>query len=393
MKLTVAQLAERIGAKLVGDGSGQISAVGTVESAGENDVTFVTDPKRNYVHLKGLPSSEKSENEARNLTDVRPIAGLEQSRAGAVIVARRIEGLAKPQLIVKDVNAALIETLSVFGPELTPLERTRQPFSGGQDGFLTRPGWSCHGIDPTAKVAASARIAKGVAVGAGVVIDERVEIGENSVIGSGCKIGENSKVGRNCRLDSNVVVYHNCTIGNNVVIQANSTIGSTGFGYSFINGAHRLIPHNGGVSIEDFVEIGANCCVDRAKFGNTIIGAGTKIDNLVQIAHNVVIGKGCLIVSLVGISGSCKLGDGVVLGGQVGLVDNIEIGDGVMVGAQSGVSHNIAAGQQVFGSPAIDAKEAFRIFGLMKRLPKLAEQLKQLSKRVKKLEAAKDDKE
>jgi UDP-3-O-[3-hydroxymyristoyl] glucosamine N-acyltransferase len=359
MKLTVAQLAERIGAELVGDGSGQISAVGTVETAGENDVTFVIAPKRNYVHLK-------------NLTDVRHIAGLEQSRAGAVIVAGRIEGLAKPQLIVKDVDAALIEALNVFRPELKA---------------------ALEGIDPTAKVAANAKVAKGVAVGAGVVIDDRVEIGENSVIGSGCKIGENSKVGRNCRFDGNVVVYHNCTIGNNVVIQANSTIGSTGFGYSFINGAHRLIPHNGGVVIEDFVEIGANCCIDRAKFGNTIIGAGTKIDNLVQIAHNVVIGKGCLIVSLVGISGSCKLGDGVVLAGQVGLADNIEIGDGTIVGAQSGVARNIASGQQVIGSPANDAREMFRIFGLMRRLPKLAEQLRQLSKRIERLEAAKDDKE
>jgi len=383
MKLTVAQLAERLGAELVGDLAEcrrQISAVGAVESAGENEVTFVTDPKRNYVHL-GLgslseqsdgPFFKKSENGARTLTDVRRIARLEQSHAGAVIVARRIEGLAKPQLIVKDVNAALIEALNVFRPELEAAPE---------------------GIDPTAKVAANAKIARDVAVGAGAVIDDRVEIGENSIIGSGCKIGENSRVGRNCRLDSNVVVYHNCTIGNNVVIQANSTIGSTGFGYSFINGTHRLIPHNGGVSIEDFVEIGANCCIDRAKFRNTIIGAGTKIDNLVQIAHNVVIGKGCLIAGQVGISGSCKLGDGVVLAGQVGLTDNIEIGDGVIVGAQSGVSHSIAAGQRVFGSPAVERKEAFQIIGLMKRLPKLAEQLKRLSKRIEKLEAAKDDKE
>ena len=398
MRLTVAQLAERIGAELAGDGSGQISAVGAVESAGKNDVTFVTDPKRNYVRLEpgslseqtDGPSSKESENGARSLTDARHIAGLEQSRAGAVIVARRIEGLAKPQLIVKDVNAALIEALNVFRPELTPLERTRQPFSSGQSGFLTGLKAAVEGIDPTAKVAANAKIARGVAVGAGVVIDDRVEIGENSIIGSGCKIGENSKVGRNCRLDSNVVVYHNCTIGNNVVVQANSTIGSTGFGYSFIDGAHRLIPHNGGVSIEDFVEIGANCCIDRAKFGNTIIGAGTKIDNLVQIAHNVVIGKGCLIAGQVGISGSCKLGDGVVLAGQVGLADNIEIGDGVIVGAQSGVSHSIAAGQRVFGSPATDRKEAFQIIGLTKRLPKLVKQLKQLSKRIERLEEAKD---
>ncbi len=345
MKLTVAQLAERIGAELVGDGSGQISAVGTVEAAGESNVTFI----KNERHV--------------------PL--LKKSRVGAVIVGRCIEGLAKPQLIVKNVDAALIETLNVFAPKLKA---------------------AAEGIDPTAKVGQNVKIAKGVSVGAGVVIDDGAEIGENSVIASGCKIGENSKLGKNCRLDSNVVVYHNCTICNNVIIQANSTIGSTGFGYSFINGSHKLIPHNGGVVIEDFVEIGANCCVDRAKFGNTIIGAGTKIDNLVQIAHNVVIGKCCLIAAQVGISGSCKIGDGVVLAGQVGLVDNIEIGDGTMIGAQAGVMSGTEAGARLLGSPAMDIRDAMKVFGLMKRLPEQAELLKQLRKRIEELETAKDDK-
>ena len=355
MRLTVAQLAERIGAELVGDGSGRISAVGPVESAGESDVTFI--------------SSE------------RHIAGLGKSRAGAVIVGRRIEGLTRQQLIVKNVNAALIEALSIFAPELKAAPV---------------------GIDPTAKVARDVKISKGVSVGPCAVIDDGVRIGENTVIAGGCKIGEKSEVGKNCRLDSNVVIYHNCTIGNNVVIQANSTIGSTGFGYSFIDGAHpalykggahRLIPHNGGVVVEAFVEIGANCCVDRAKFGNTVIGAGTKIDNFVQIAHNVVIGKCCLIVGQVGIAGSCKIGDGVVLAGQSGLVDNIEIGDGVVVGARSIVTHNVAAGRQVFGVPAFDRVEALRVIALTRRLPGLVKQLRELISRVEELEAAKDDKE
>jgi len=352
MRLTIAQLANRLEAELAGQGdpdkigSRQISAVGPVETADESEVTFVSDDKHK--------------------------AALECSRAGAVIVSAHLDGLDKPQLIVKNVNAALIEALNIFTPKLKAVTT---------------------GIDPTAKLAHNVKIAEGVSVGAGVVIDDGVEIGKNSVIGSGCKIGENSKLGKNCRLDSNVVIYHNCRLGNNVVIQANSTVGSTGFGYSFIDGAHRLIPHNGGVVIEDFVEIGANCCIDRAKFGNTIIGAGTKIDNLVQIAHNVVIGRCCLIAAQVGISGSCKLGDGVVLGGQVGLADNIKIGDGAMIGAQSGLSHSIAAGQQLMGSPALEKRESFRIFGLWRRLPKMAELLKQLHKRVEKLEAAEDDKE
>jgi UDP-3-O-[3-hydroxymyristoyl] glucosamine N-acyltransferase len=348
MKSTVEQLARRLGAELVGNAEEkgrQISAVSPVKAAGESEVTFVTDDKHK--------------------------AALSQSRAGAVIVSERIDGLDKPQLIVEDVNAALIETLRIFAPRLKS---------------------AAEGIDPTAKVADNAKIAKGVSVGAGVVIDDGVEIGQNTIIGSGCKIGENSKLGEQCRLNSNVVIYHNCRLGNDVIVQANSTIGSTGFGYSFIDGAHRLIPHNGGVIIEDFVEIGANCCIDRAKFGNTIIGAGTKIDNLVQIAHNVVIGKCCLIIAQVGIAGSCKLGDGVVLGGQVGLADNIEIGDGTMVAAQAGVINNVPSGQKLAWTPAIKREDAFRTIGLVLRLPKMAKQLKQLGKRIEKLEAAEDDK-
>ena len=345
MKLTVAQLAEQLGAQLVGDGSGQIAAVGPVESAGETDVTFIADAR----HLKKL----------------------EKSHAAAVIVASQIDNWPRPQLIVKNVNAALIETLSTFAPKSKTV---------------------AEGIDPTAKVSDDAKIAKGVSVGPGVVIEDGTSIGENTIIAGGCKIGENSKLGKNCRLDSNVVIYHNCTIGNNVIIQANTTVGSTGFGYCLIDGAHKLIPHNGVVVIEDFVEIGANCCIDRAKFGQTKIGAGTKIDNLVQIAHNVVIGRNCLIAALVGIAGSSKLGDGVVIGGQVGLADNIEIGNGVMIGARAGVFHNTPAGQQLFGTPALERREALRIIGSTRRLPKLATQVKQLIKRIEKLEASEDHK-
>jgi UDP-3-O-[3-hydroxymyristoyl] glucosamine N-acyltransferase len=348
MELTVAQLAKRLGALLVADEmcvGRQITAVGPVKAASERDVTFVADDK----HL----------------------AALGKSRAAAVIVARRVDGFDGPQLIVKDVNAALIQALNIFAPELKPPAR---------------------GIAQSAEIGQDVRINRTASIGACVVIDDGVEIGENTVVGSGCKIGQNSQIGKNCRLDSNVVIYHNCRLGNNVIIQANSTIGSTGFGYAFIEGSHRLIPHNGGVIIEDFVEIGANCCVDRAKFGNTVIGAGTKIDNLVQIAHNVVIGKCCLIAGQVGISGSCRLGDGVVLGGQAGLTDNIELKNGVMVGGQAGVLNDVPAGQQLFGLPAIEIKEALRIIAITKRLPKMTEELKQLIKRLERLEAAKDDK-
>lgn len=347
MELTIEQLVERLGAELAGktDYSGsRITSVSAIEAAGETDVTFVTDEKHK--------------------------AALEKSRAGAVIVSARLDGLDKPQLVVKNVNAALIEALTAFAPRLRGITA---------------------GVDPAAKVAGSASLAEGVCVGAGAVIDEGVQIGQGSIIAAGCKIGENSKIGRNCRIDANVAIYHNCRLGDNVIVQANTTIGSTGFGYSFIDGQHKLIPHNGGVVIEDCVHVGANCCIDRAKFGDTIIGAGTKIDNLVQIGHNVIIGKCCLIAALAGVSGSCRLGDGVVLAGQVGLADNIEIGSGTMVGAQAGVMNSIPAGQKVAWTPAIKARDALRIVTLIMRLPKMAEQLKELNKRTDRLEAAKDD--
>lgn len=346
--MTIEQLAKRIGAGLAGDAADfnrLISAVGPIMAAGEHEVTFVTGQKHK-VALSG-------------------------SNAGAVIVSEHLENFEKPQLIVKNVNAALIEALKIFAPKL------KAPVVG---------------VDSTAKLGQDVKVAKGVSVGANVVIDDGAEIGENTVIGSGCHIGQNSRIGKNCRFDSNVVVYHNCLVGNNVIVQANSTIGSTGFGYSYIDNAHRLIPHNGGVIIEDFVEIGANSCIDRAKFGNTIIGAGTKIDNLVQIAHNVVIGKCCLIAAMVGISGSCRLGDGVVLAGQAGLADNIEIGSGTMVGAQAGVINDVPAGQRLAWTPAIEWNNAMRAMALMRRLPKMAEQLKEMNKRLEELEAAEDHK-
>ena len=344
MVLTVRELAEKIGAELAGPGSGQISSVNTVESAGGDEVTFVTDDR----HLDKL----------------------EQSEAGAVIIGRKIEGVCRAQLVVKNVNAALIAALGLFAPKLTVPKA---------------------GVHPAAVVSENAKVAKSSSIGANVYIAEGAEIGDDTIIAAGVNIGENSKIGRNCRLDSNVVVYHNCTIGNNVIIQANTTIGSTGFGYSFIDGAHKLIPHNGGVLIEDFVEIGANCCVDRAKFSNTIIGAGTKIDNLVQIAHNVIIGKCCLIVGQAGIGGSSELGDGVILAGQSGVVDNIKIGNGAVVAAGTGVMNDIAHGKKVYGWPAHNIKKAFREIALTRRLPKMAEQLKRLAKKVEELEVTKND--
>ncbi len=344
MQLSVSQIAERIGAKLLGDGSGKINTVSTAEAAGSSNITFAKDRK----HAKSAADGD----------------------VGAVIVSEPIADLNKPQLVVKNVDAALIEVLKIFAPKLRPV----------------KPG-----IDQRALVADSDGIGKGVSIGPYVVVESGARIGDDSIISSGCKIGQNTKIGKNCRLDSNVVVEHNCVIGNDVIIQANSVIGSTGFGYSYIDGAHRLIPHNGGVVIEDFVEIGACCCVDRAKFGNTFIGAGTKMDNLIQIGHNAVIGKCCVIVAQVAMGGSSEIGDGVVLAGHAGVSENVKVGAGAIVAAKSGVTSNIEAGKKVFGMPARDHIETLRILGLTRRLPEMLKRLKQLSSKVEKLEAAKNN--
>lgn len=343
-QMTVAELAVLLGAQLQGDGSSLVRGVGTIEAASPEQVTF--------------------------MEGGRHAAKLASSRAAAVIVKQLVKAAAMPQLLVKDVDQALIAALKAFAPVLTP------PVAG---------------VHPTALVADGVRLGHDVSIGPRTVIASGVSIGNGTVIESGVSIGENSTVGDSCRLDANVVVYHNCTIGNSVWIQANSTIGSTGFGYKFIGGRHTLIPHNGGVVIEDFVDIGANCCVDRAKFGNTVIGAGSKIDNLVQIAHNVVLGKCCLLAAQVGVAGSTILGNGVVVGGQSGFKDNIAVGDGTMLAARSCLMADTEGGHVWAGNPATDIRQQLKIVSLSTKLPEMADQLKAMAKRIEVLESAKND--
>ena len=348
MELTLEQLAERIGATLVAGataGGVLIRAVAAVDAACEHDITFATSDK----HL----------------------ALAAHCKAGAILVAKAVEGLDRPQLVVPSVDAALIEILTLFAPPLRPLEP---------------------GIHPSALVDPTVRLGTGVSIGPGVVIEADAVIGDHVILRAGVRIGQAVEIGGQTCLDCNVVVYHHCRIGSHVIIQANTTIGAMGFGYAHFNGQHRLVPHNGAVVIEDFVEIGANCCIDRAKFANTIVGSGTKMDNLVQIGHNVVIGRCCLLAAQVGIAGSSRIGDGVVLAGQVGLADNITVGQGVKVGAQSGVMGNIPDGQTVVWTPAIEQSQALRVVGEVLRLPKTAKRVSQLAKRLDSLEAAKDDK-
>lgn len=340
----LAVLAESLGAEVINPTEIKIKGVNALDAAGESDLSFVS----------------SAEHGAR----------LADSRAAAVLVSKPLENCTRPQLVVDNVDKALIAALHLFAPRLTPIK----------------------GIAKTAVIDSSARIGKNVAVGDFVRIEPGAVIGDNCILSTGCYVGENTEIGENTRLDAGVVIYHNCKIGKHCVIQANCVIGSIGFGYCFIDGRHQLVPHNGGVIIEDAVETGGGCCVDRAKFGNTVIGAGTKLDNLVHIAHNVKIGKCCLIAGQVGLSGSCELGNGVAMGGQVGLADHVKLSDGVMCGAQSGIVTNFPPGEKVIGSPAQEYHQQMKVWVILRKLPDMHRELKELRKKVQELETAKDHK-
>lgn len=342
--MLLSEISTLLQAKLIGDPQLDIIGVNTIQDASASEICFLASQKH-------APK-------------------LSQSSAAAVLVNQYMSDCAITQLVVANVDAALIALLEMFAPKLT----------------------KCSGVHPAAVVETTAELDETVAVGPGAYIGHAVKIGAGTVIGPGCTVGENTTIGSGCRLDSNVVIYHNCRIGNACIIQANSTIGATGFGYSFIGGQHRLIPHNGGVILEDGVEIGANSCVDRAKFGDTVIGAGTKMDNFVQVAHNVKIGKLCLLAGQAGIAGSTVVGDGVVIAGGAGVIDNKTVGDGAVLALRSIATENVAAGETVLGMPPQNIQRELRCITVYQRLPEMAKQVKELSKKVEKLEAAKDNK-
>lgn len=339
LRWTVGQIAELIGGRVAGDANASVDRVCGLENSGPGALTFVT--------------SE------------RHIGLLEKQRPTAVICGRAIPGSPTTLVIMENVQAGLIAALGMFAPRR-----------------IVRAG-----IHPSATVDPTAVLGSRVSVGAGAVIGPGAAVGDDSEIGPGCVIGQDSTVGRRCRLDPNVVVYPRCQIGNDCILQANTTIGSTGFGYYFVEGAHRLIPHIGGVILEDFVEIGANCCVDRAKFGNTVIGAGTMIDNLVQIAHNVVIGKCCLIAAMSALAGSARLEDGVVLAGKAGVGNHVTIGSQAVVGGQTAAFKDVEAGHKVLGFPAIDQKTYWSNYRALMRLPQTMQLIGELKERVARLEA------
>jgi UDP-3-O-[3-hydroxymyristoyl] glucosamine N-acyltransferase len=286
------------------------------------------------------------------------------SRAAAFLVSQEIAGLERPQLVVPDPRLAFVRVV---------------------EGFFTRPRRP-RGIAAQIVRGADVAIGPEASIWPFVTLGNRVTLGARVTLYPGVFVGDDTTIGDDSTLYPSVTVREGSVIGRRVIIHSGAVIGSDGFGYVPDEGRHHKIPQLGIVVIEDDVELGANVTVDRAAFGRTVVGRGTKVDNLVHIAHNVTIGPHSILVAQVGISGSTRLGSHVVVGGQAGLVDHIEIGDRAMIGAQAGVIRDVGEGQIVVGTPAAPHDIGLRAHALLLRLPELRQQLRELTTRVRALE-------
>jgi UDP-3-O-[3-hydroxymyristoyl] glucosamine N-acyltransferase len=336
---TLDELALILQGDVVGDGRTVIRKICGIDEAGEGDLTFVANSK----YRKKLATTG----------------------ASAILAAPGTETRGKNLLLVNDPYMAFSRVLALYYPE-----------DHGPRGISPHAR-----IDGTAKVSAEATLYPGTYVGPGAVIERGVVLYPGVVVGQGSMIGEESI------LYANVSVYRKCIIGKRVILHAGVVVGSDGFGFARPGRENVKIPQTGIVQIDDDVEVGANTTIDRATVGKTWIQRGAKIDNLVQIAHNVVIGECAVVVAQVGISGSTKLGKGVILGGQAGLVGHIEIGDHVMVAARSGIHSDIPANQMVAGAPQKPYRDFLRIEACITRLPQMKKTVTDLLKRVDDLEA------
>lgn len=243
-----------------------------------------------------------------------------------------------------------------------------------------------HGIQQPSYIADTASYGQHVFIGAFAYIGEKVSIGDHTKVYPNVYLGNNVSIGNNCVIHPGVKIYHDCKVGHNVTIHAGTVIGSDGFGFApQADGSFKKVPQIGNVVIEDEVEIGANATIDRATIGSTLIKRGAKLDNLIQIAHNVEVGNSTVIAAQAGVSGSTKIGNGVMIGGQAGIVGHIQLGDGAKVNAQSGVSKSIDAGKAVTGSPAYDYTSALRSQAVTRRLPELEKRVKELETLVRQL--------
>ena len=324
---TASEIAKYLQGEIVGDGNAVLNSFAPAESARPGDLTFA-ESESFFVRA-------------------------EESAATAIIADQRFNSTKKILIHVPNARIAFAKALALFFPE------------------PVRPA----GIHPLAVVAASAHIDPTAHIGPHCTVGERVKVGARSVLQSGNSVGDDSKLGEDVNLFPNVTVYPRTEIGSRVRIHAGTVIGSDGYGYVLDAGVHRKIPQIGNVIIYDDVEIGANVTVDRGALGPTVIGKGTKIDNLVQIAHNVQIGEHCLIIAQVGIAGSAKLGNYVVLAGQVGVGGQLKLGNQVTVGAQAGVMTDIPDGEKWLGAPAQPDRQFKRQVIAIQRLPDLLKRI------------------
>ena len=242
------------------------------------------------------------------------------------------------------------------------------------------------GVDPSAWIHPAAKVDPSATIGHNAVIEREAEVGAGTVIGANCFVGYESRIGDDCLIHPNVSIRERALVGCRVIIHCGAVIGSDGYGFEFENGRHRKIPQVGIVQIDDDVEIGANTTIDRARFGRTWIQEGVKIDNLVQIAHNVVVGRHSLLVAQTGIAGSTTLGQYVTLAGQVGVVGHVDIGEQTIAGAKSGIAGSLPAGSKVFGYPCAPMAEAKRQFVALRQLPRKLTELRELRGRLDELE-------
>jgi UDP-3-O-[3-hydroxymyristoyl] glucosamine N-acyltransferase len=341
MHKTLKEIAEIIDGEVVGDAHIVITGVSGIKEAHKGDITFVANPK--YFPL------------------------IDKTYASAVITSRDIKSVPKPIIRTDNPSLAFAKVISSFA---APLE-------------ITRPS----GIHPTAILGKNVTLGKNAAVGAYVVIEDEVSIGNNTIIYAGCFIGHHTEIGSDTLIYPRVSIRERITIGKRVIIHSGAVVGSDGFGFVAIDGLHHKIPQTGTVEVGDDVEIGANVTIDRARFDKTVIGSGTKIDNLVQIAHNVVVGRNSIIVAQVGISGSTIIGKGVTIAGQAGLAGHITVGDGAIVAAQAGVTKSVPPNTTVSGYPAKPHDLAKRVNACVQNLPRLYEQVTKLKKKIEELEA------
>jgi UDP-3-O-[3-hydroxymyristoyl] glucosamine N-acyltransferase len=254
--------------------------------------------------------------------------------------------------------------------------------------LFSEPQGSLSGVSDRAYVHSGATVHGTATVYPFVFIGENAEVGENSVVFPGCYVGERSVVGKDCILYPNVTLMADTVIGDRVVVNAGAVLGSDGFGFAPSEGGMEKIPQMGNVVIEDDVEIGANTTIDRAVLAGTVIGKGSKIDNLVQVGHNVTVGEGSILVAQVGVSGSTTIGKGVTLAGQVGVSGHLNIGDGAIIGPQSGVAKNIPANAVMGGTPAMERGTFMRYLALAPKLPEMARTVRRLEKEIRELKKA-----